>query len=337
MPTCTAITRNGTRCTKSTSDASGHCEHHQQMNRLLKLAGKSLPKAKVVEKAPVERSTEPGYLPGEVQVAKINCTFDFLYQSGLSGVPGALIISNYRLYFQPARKSSSPDLHHVLRDAIQGLPCASVQRIGYPQTSKAATHADAIPTHVQILFKDLRLWSLRGDIHALTALLQSKIFVHSPASLFAFAKGNRTTSQEREVEGHFIYNIHQDFHRMGQDLMKGPFRITDVNQNYTLCPTYPKLFVVPAAMSDSAVRSVAEFRSKGRMPILSWVHGNGASLWRCAQPKRGILNAHNHDDTEMLALIGRSNPTSSKVWILDARPELNARANNVGCVYYLRL
>ena len=132
--------------------------------------------------------------------------------------------------------------------------------------------------------------------------------------------------------GHSIFNIYADFLRMGVDVQKGKFRISDLNSSYTVCPTYPKLLAVPAGMTDTQLSAVASFRAKGRIPILSWVHGNGASMWRCAQPKRGIFNEKNDSDTQLLATIGRSNPTSNKVWIVDARPELNARANNVRTV-----
>ena len=110
---------------------------------------------------------------------------------------------------------------------------------------------------------------------------------------------------------------------------RSSFRLTDLNSSYALCPTYPKIFAVPAAMTDREVKAVAEFRSKGRMPILCWAHSNSSSIWRCAQPKRGIFNAQNSDDEHMLLLIAQSNHVNRKVWIVDCRPELNARANNV--------
>lgn len=131
--------------------------------------------------------------------------------------------------------------------------------------------------------------------------------------------------------GHRIFNVQEDFQRMGVRLSSSEscFRLSRVNASYSMCPTYPQALVVPARLSDREIQAVAEFRSKGRIPICSWVHGNSASIWRCAQPKRGIFNAKNHHDTNMIATIRASNVTSDEpVWIVDARPELNARANN---------
>lgn len=46
-----------------------------------------------------------------------------------------------------------------------------------------------------------------------------------------------------------------------------PWRFTNVNQDFALCETYPQVLVVPSACSDEDIRSVAAFRSKGRLPV----------------------------------------------------------------------
>ena len=37
-----------------------------------------------------------------------------------------------------------------------------------------------------------------------------------------------------------------------------------------LCETYPKLLVVPKAMTDEELKVVSKFRSKGRIPAIVW-------------------------------------------------------------------
>ncbi|ETL93447.1 hypothetical protein L917_08402, partial [Phytophthora nicotianae] len=75
---------------------------------------------------------------------------------------------------------------------------------------------------------------------------------------------------------------------------------------------------------------------KGRLPVCSYVHAqNGAALWRCAQPKRGILHTQNPADEQYLLHIARAASSSysgsptRRIWIADCRPELNARVNNL--------
>ena len=50
-----------------------------------------------------------------------------------------------------------------------------------------------------------------------------------------------------------------------------------------MCPSYPALLVVPAAVDDQLLRSCSRFRSKGRVPALTWLHPNGAALCRSSQ------------------------------------------------------
>lgn len=46
------------------------------------------------------------------------------------------------------------------------------------------------------------------------------------------------------------------------------FRLTRINKDYCLCPTYPAVFVVPSAITDDMLTRVASFREKGRVCTL---------------------------------------------------------------------
>ncbi|CAN0504525.1 unnamed protein product, partial [Laminaria digitata] len=61
------------------------------------------------------------------------------------------------------------------------------------------------------------------------------------------------------------------------------------NRSHDLVPTYPLRFVVPAAMTDADVRAVAAYRSKGRLPAMTWMDPKTkAVLTRSAQPLAGL-------------------------------------------------
>lgn len=278
-------------------------------------------------------------LDGEAAIGSIACSFVFPQALGLPDLPGALSVSNYRLRFEPQNPSlRSPGyFHRLLDDAIAGMPRASVAKLSYPQSTAPATRAaasrydsSAVLTRLVVKFKDLRAWTLSGDVSSLMLALNRRVFVDSPLSLFAFA--HVVADGELEQRAHAIYNLERDFARMGVPLRSGgsAFRVSDANGNYSICATYPPRFVVPASISDHEVASVAGFRSKGRLPICCFVHPrNSASIWRCAQPKRGILHAQNAADDRYLARIAASNVHQQRVWIADCRPELNARVNNL--------
>ena len=195
-------------------------------------------------------------------------------------------------------------------------------------------------TRLEVKFKDLRSWVLGGDVVKLVPALNRHVFVDSPMSFFAFSSITRPT--EQDAQGHALYDLCADFARMGVALGSDSscaLRVTELNATFSMCPTYPRQIVVPAAASDAHVKAVASFRSKGRLPICSYVHArNGASLWRCAQPKRGILHTQNPADEQYLLYIALASPGSPslysgtrarKIWIADCRPELNARVNNL--------
>ena len=60
-----------------------------------------------------------------------------------------------------------------------------------------------------------------------------------------------------------VYDSIKEYTRLGL-VPSSWFRVTSVNSDYELTPSYPALFVVPAAVNDTELRIAAAFRSKGR-------------------------------------------------------------------------
>ena len=76
-----------------------------------------------------------------------------------------------------------------------------------------------------------------------------------------------------------------------------PWRISNANQDFKLCATYPKMLVVPAALSDQELVAVANFRSGQRLPTMSWgCAETGATMWRSSQPKAWISGSSEYDE-----------------------------------------
>lgn len=57
------------------------------------------------------------------------------------------------------------------------------------------------------------------------------------------------------------------------------WRISYVNQDFTVCPTYPSAVVVPKSIDDETITAVARFRDGGRFPVLSYRHDSGVILF----------------------------------------------------------
>jgi hypothetical protein len=119
-----------------------------------------------------------------------------------------------------------------------------------------------------------------------------------------------------------------EWERQGLNSAASRWRATVLNNSYELCSTYPEVLYVPAAISDEDVQEVATFRSKQRLPALSWIHPTShAAIVRCAQPLVGVTGQKSEADERLFALIASCNPESQSIAMLDARPYLSAVAN----------
>ncbi|KAJ8795482.1 hypothetical protein J1605_018263 [Eschrichtius robustus] len=144
---------------------------------------------------------------------------------------------------------------------------------------------------------------------------------HRGEPIFAFLN-----EEKFDVDGWMVYNPVEEYRRQG--LPNHHWRITFINKCYELCDTYPALLVVPYRASDDDLRRVATFRSRNRIPVLSWIHPeNKTVIVRCSQPLVGMSGKRNKDDEKYLDVIRETNRQINKLTIYDARPNVNAVAN----------
>ncbi|XP_074419043.1 myotubularin-related protein 9-like isoform X2 [Larus michahellis] len=82
------------------------------------------------------------------------------------------------------------------------------------------------------------------------------------------------------------------------------WRLSDVNRDFTTCPTYPPAVIVPAAVGDDALRKAARFRQGGRFPVLSYYHPkNGTAMLRSSQPLTGPNRKRCREDEMLLGAV----------------------------------
>ena len=72
--------------------------------------------------------------------------------------------------------------------------------------------------------------------------------------------------------GWMIYNPRDEFARQGLGTRTKAWRFTDVNKDFSFCPTYPSKLIVPSRISDSVLAHAVKYRSKGRIPALTYLH-----------------------------------------------------------------
>lgn len=102
------------------------------------------------------------------------------------------------------------------------------------------------------------------------------------------------------------------------------WRLTDVNKNFDVCPTYPSVLVVPKLIDDQTIILSAKFRDGGRFPVLSYRHRVGSVLMRSSQPLVGPSNKRCKEDERLLnAVLG----IGKRGFIIDTRSQLSKKGN----------
>ncbi|XP_030377532.1 myotubularin-related protein 2 [Scaptodrosophila lebanonensis] len=274
------------------------------------------------------RDTPFIYLDGEEDQDQKN---DVTYVCPYRGpVFGALTITNYRLYFRslPLREQEPP----LIVDVPLGV-IARVEKIG------GATSRGENSYGIDIFCKDMRnlRFAHKQQNHSRRTVfekLQANAFPLSYSGrLFAFAHaaaggGSATASSSAGAgwDGWAVYEPLAELRRLG--VPNDMWRATKLNESYSVCDSYPAVWAVPKAASDDFLRRVVQFRSRGRLPVLSWMHPKSqATITRSSQPLVGLSGKRNADDELYLNYIMEANAQSDKLTIMDARPSANAVAN----------
>ncbi|CAG5053971.1 unnamed protein product [Parnassius apollo] len=121
-----------------------------------------------------------------------------------------------------------------------------------------------------------------------------------------------------------FFDIQTEYQRM--NVPNEHWVLCNANKDYELCDTYPSEVYVPARASTAILLGSASFRSRGRLPVLAYLHHNKAAITRCSQPLSGF-SARCMEDEQMLDLIRRANPNCDYMYVVDTRPRINAMVN----------
>ncbi|KAF2073592.1 hypothetical protein CYY_005109 [Polysphondylium violaceum] len=145
-----------------------------------------------------------------------------------------------------------------------------------------------------------------------------------PHNFFAF---KYCPAKSATQDGWRVYELFKEYMRQGiLGINEQKWTASMANTEYKN-PTYPSMFVVPAAITDEEVIQCMNFRSKGRIPALSWISKDGIPLTRSSQPMVGITRQKCSVDEKLVDSIRLASPTNKQLYLLDARPKANAIAN----------
>ncbi|XP_044538443.1 myotubularin [Gracilinanus agilis] len=288
------------------------------------MASAATPKynSRSLENDSIRRSSRDGFtrdlceeiprLPGETRITDK----EVIYICPFNGpIKGRVYITNYRLYLRSFETDSG-----ALLDIPLGV-IARVEKMGGASSRGENSYG------LDITCKDMRnlRFALKQEGHSRRDIFEVLTKYAFPRSnglpLFAFL------NEEKFPEnGWMVYNPIEEYRRQG--LPNGQWRVSFVNKRFEMCETYPSILVVPYHSTDDDLRKVATFRSRNRIPVLSWIHPENKNvIMRCSQPLVGMGGKRNKDDEKYLDIIREANGQISKLAIFDARPSVNAVAN----------
>uniref|UniRef100_A0A2K5I8Q5 phosphatidylinositol-3,5-bisphosphate 3-phosphatase n=1 Tax=Colobus angolensis palliatus TaxID=336983 RepID=A0A2K5I8Q5_COLAP len=111
---------------------------------------------------------------------------------------------------------------------------------------------------------------------------------------------------------HVTSRFKNEVERMGFD-MNNAWRISNINEKYRLCGSYPQELIVPAWITDKELESVASFRSWKRIPAVVYRHqSNGAVIARCGQPEVSWWGWRNADDEHLVQSVAKACASDSR-------------------------
>ncbi len=109
---------------------------------------------------------------------------------------------------------------------------------------------------------------------------------------------------EKKIKGWELYDPKAEWRRQGisdKGLDRG-WRISKINVDYGFSPTYPALLPVPSTISDNTLNYAGRYRSRVRIPVLTYLHPvNNCSITRSSQPLAGLRGNRSIQDEKLVS------------------------------------
>ncbi|MCQ2818407.1 MAG: hypothetical protein MJ252_14160 [archaeon] len=240
--------------------------------------------------------------------------------------PCKLLLTNYRVYIVPNYQNFKSKYDLIFPQNYFKIPIHYIQSL---ELGKERTKNFKMP--ILITVKDQRVITILFKMNQGNALCSNLLELVNglqTPSYLNFAKKYNMDYHPKN-NGWLLYDPYKEYQRQGVTKTSSLFRITNANTNYTICETYPKVLVCPASITDDDYRKASEFRTKCRVPTLSYFYYQSkGSIWRSSQVKGGIMSNRNIYDERLINAITLTND-QKKIAVYDCRPYLSAYANKL--------
>ncbi|RKF73183.1 Phosphoinositide 3-phosphatase [Golovinomyces cichoracearum] len=108
---------------------------------------------------------------------------------------------------------------------------------------------------------------------------------------------------EKKIRGWEFYDARAEWKRQGisDKSSDSGWRISQINTDYSFSPTYPALLPVPASISDNTLNHAGRYRSRVRIPVLTYLHPiTKCSITRSSQPLAGLRGNRSIQDEKLV-------------------------------------
>ncbi|GAB5593661.1 phosphatidylinositol-3-phosphatase ymr1 [Umbelopsis nana] len=228
--------------------------------------------------------------------------------------------------------------HNLIFSHSEGELWIPYPIIHYVERRPQSTSSNLYPLYIKC--RDFLIFTLcmpnDRDAQDVFDVVQKLTCISSTEQLYAYSFQPRPLYTS--TDGWKLYDPVAEFERMGVGKIDS-WRFSSINRDYSFSPTYPRVLVVPSKISDNVLNYAAKYRSKARIPALSYLHwANKATITRCSQPMVGIKQARSIQDEKLIEAIFASNVpnglngqvvygSTAANLIIDARPMANAVGN----------
>ncbi|XP_060164515.1 myotubularin-related protein 9-like isoform X4 [Globicephala melas] len=238
---------------------------------------------------------------------------------------GTLCVTGHHLLLSPGPQAT-PDLWLLLLRSVD-----SIEKRGQGTLSLSLS----IPSvagdagTITLRCKDLRVLQL--DIEGVEATLDIARSIEALSSLESVITSFPFFYRPKGLRLGEAWHFHPPeryYKRIARETWSSPlpvpqtraWRLSEANEDFSLCPSYPRAVIVPRAVDDDALARSARFRQGGRFPVLSYYHApRGTVLLRSSQPLTGPQKLRCAADEELLrAVLAEARPGARGV-IVDTR------------------
>ncbi|KAK0736797.1 protein-tyrosine phosphatase-like protein [Apiosordaria backusii] len=218
---------------------------------------------------------------------------------------GDLALTDYHLVFRfPPESARASDSNAKKHTKQVWFAFHIISHCALRPTSPSS----GIPSSIRLRFRDFTFVSFNftDDKQARDAfefIRTRTCRLGSVDKLLAFNYSPPSTSLESKISGWDLYDARAEFRRQGISEKSADlgWRITNINKDYAFSPTYPAVLAVPSKISDNTLKYAANFRSRARIPTLTYIHPiNNCTITRSSQPFVGLRMKRSIQDEKLV-------------------------------------